>query len=76
MDAEEWDQIRTGLSDETGVVILDGLKEGDTVITGPYRAVKTMKHGDLVRKQEDTSKEKGKDAKDDANEDAVKVEVD
>ncbi len=68
--------VRTGLSDETGVVILEGLKEGDTVITGPYRAVKTMKNGELVRKQEDMSKEKGKGSGDDTKDDAGKVEVD
>ena len=70
--------VRTGLSDETGVVIVEGLKEGDTVITGPYRAVKTMKNGELVRKKEDKPGD-GKDKKDEGEEkdsDGVKVEVD
>jgi len=45
--------VRTGMSDETGIVILDGLAEGDSVITGPYRAIKKLKDGDLVRKMEE-----------------------
>jgi HlyD family secretion protein len=72
-------KVRSGLSDETGVVIVDGLKEGDTVITGPYRAVKAMKNGDLVRKKEDKKADEGKDkpkGKDDKDADGPKVEVD
>lgn len=70
--------VKTGLSDETGVVVLEGLAEGDTVVTGPYRAVKTMKNGALVRKKEDKPGDDGKaKSKDDeGGSDAVKVEVD
>ncbi len=56
--------VRTGMSDETDVVILEGLAEGDAVVTGPYRAVKKLKDGDLVReKQEKAGEEKEEKAK-------------
>ena len=52
--------VRTGMSDETDVVILQGLREGDTVVTGPYREVKKLKDGDAVReKHQKLEEEKG-----------------
>ncbi len=50
--------VKTGISDETSVVILDGVAEGDTVVTGPYRQVKGLKSGDAVRERTDKGKEK------------------
>ena len=61
--------VKTGISDETSVVILDGVAEGDTVITGPYRSMKGLKHGDLVR-------EKKVEAKKEEDEGGVEVTVD
>jgi HlyD family secretion protein len=46
--------VKSGISDETDVVIVEGLKEGETVITGPYRSVKSLKHGDLVKEKKST----------------------
>jgi HlyD family secretion protein len=43
--------VKSGISDETDVVIVEGLKDGETVVTGPYRSVKSLKHGDLVREK-------------------------
>lgn len=58
--------VKTGISDETDVVILDGLKEGDTVVTGPYRAVKKLKDGEAVKestgKEKETSEEGGEES--------------
>lgn len=52
--------VRTGISDETGVVVLEGLAEGDTVVTGPYRAIRTLKDGDAIReKKKEESEEAG-----------------
>lgn len=45
--------VKTGASDETHVEILEGLKEGDTVVTGPYRVLKKLKEGDRVVKKEE-----------------------
>ncbi len=41
--------VRTGISDDTHVVVLEGVAPGDTVVTGPYRAAKKLKDGDAVK---------------------------
>jgi HlyD family secretion protein len=42
-------RVRTGISSDTDVEILEGLAEGDRVIEGPYRALaKELKDGDPV----------------------------
>ncbi|MBZ5638884.1 MAG: efflux RND transporter periplasmic adaptor subunit [Acidobacteriia bacterium] len=51
--------VKTGISDETSVVILDGIAEGDTVVTGPYREVKKLKDGDAVKESTSKAKESG-----------------
>jgi HlyD family secretion protein len=46
--------IKTGYSNDTHLEVLSGLKEGDLVITGPYRVLKKLKDNDTVkRKKED-----------------------
>jgi HlyD family secretion protein len=41
--------ITTGLLGELAVEVTDGLKEGETLITGPFRELRMLKPGDLVR---------------------------
>ncbi len=41
--------VKTGISNDFFVEVKDGLKEGETVITGPYRVLKTLKDGDKVK---------------------------
>ena len=41
-------EVATGVSDETRVEILSGLKAGETVITGPYRTLRDLRDGDAV----------------------------
>jgi HlyD family secretion protein len=43
--------IKTGLLGELSVEVLDGIKEGETLITGPFRELRELKPGDLVREQ-------------------------
>ncbi len=49
-------KVKTGIQDNTSIEILEGLKEGDQVISGPYRAIsRTLKDGDkivVVKKEE------------------------
>lgn len=46
-------KVKTGIQDNTYIQIIDGLKEGQEVITAPYRAVsKKLKEGDKVKKVE------------------------
>jgi HlyD family secretion protein len=56
-------EVKTGISDYENIEILEGLKEGDEVIAGPYFVVsKELKEGDRVKKMvavkpEDAKKE-------------------
>lgn len=53
--------VKTGIQDNTIIQVLEGLEEGQEVITGPYTAVsKTLKNHDAVEKTEkkDLFKEK------------------
>ena len=44
-------KVKTGIQDNTYIQISEGLKEGQEVITAPYRAVsKKLKEGDKVNK--------------------------
>jgi HlyD family secretion protein len=40
--------VTTGISDETHVELLSGVKPGDKVVSGPYRTLKDLKDGDAV----------------------------
>ena len=41
--------VKTGIAGEKFFEVLDGLKEGDEVITGPFASVRTIKEGDTVK---------------------------
>jgi HlyD family secretion protein len=60
--------VKSGISDETAVAVVEGLKDGDMVVTGPYRQLRDLKSGDAVKEKKS---EEGKDDKGGA-----KVEVD
>ena len=49
--------VKTGASDESYVQILDGLKAGETVVTGPYRILKKLKTGDRIVKRPESQEE-------------------
>ncbi|HEX7779436.1 MAG TPA: efflux RND transporter periplasmic adaptor subunit [Vicinamibacterales bacterium] len=42
-------QVKTGIAGEKYFEVLDGLKEGDQVITGPFQSVRGLKDGDEVK---------------------------
>ncbi len=49
-------KVKTGISDFENIEILEGLEEGQTVITGPFLIVsKQLKDGDKVKKMEKKS---------------------
>ncbi|HEU4520702.1 MAG TPA: efflux RND transporter periplasmic adaptor subunit [Thermoanaerobaculia bacterium] len=49
--------VTTGLMGETNVEVVNGLKEGQEIVTGPFKALREIKDGSKVKKQE-TSKAK------------------
>jgi HlyD family secretion protein len=49
-DNAVWKPVRTGLSSDRYIEIASGLAQGDTVISGPYRALaKDLTAGDRVK---------------------------
>ena len=41
--------MKLGIAGERYLEVLEGLKEGDQVITGPFDSVRSLYEGDLVR---------------------------
>ncbi len=41
--------VKTGIAGEKYFEVLDGLKAGDEVITGPFASVRTLRDGDEVK---------------------------
>ena len=49
--------VKTGIQDDNNIEIIEGVKEGDEIITGPYNLVsKRLKNGDKVRVEKDKKK--------------------
>ncbi len=66
-DEAEFVRVRTGIADELSIeVIADELSEGQRVVSGPYRVLRTLKNGAAL-KIEDTGgdKEAGEEQADD-----------
>jgi HlyD family secretion protein len=51
-------KIKTGLLGELNMEILDGLKGGESLITGPFKALRNMKPGDAVKLEKPKKDEK------------------
>lgn len=45
--------VKTGISSDSDQEILAGLKEGETVITGPFRILRYLQEGDAVEEKSD-----------------------
>lgn len=58
--------VEIGISDATEVEIVSGVADGETVVTGPYRTLKDLDHGDAVRRQEEKEKD-GKKGREDSD---------
>lgn len=44
--------VQTGLLGEMSLEVLDGLTEGTSIVTGPFRVLRTLKPGDAIRPEE------------------------
>lgn len=51
-------EVKTGLQGELVLEVESGVEEGTEVITGPYRTLRQLKDGDLVRIKSDDDKKK------------------
>jgi HlyD family secretion protein len=45
--------VTTGITGATNIEVLSGLKDGDEIVTGPYKTLRALKNGALVKR--DTS---------------------
>lgn len=73
--------VKTGISDETRVELLSGVRQGEQVVTGPYRSLRDLEQGEAVRitTPDEDKKTRKKEKKDDEDEEAkgeAKVEID
>jgi HlyD family secretion protein len=55
--------VKTGLLGDLNVEVLDGLKGGEKVITGPFRILRDLKGGELVHEDKSKKKDDKKDEK-------------
>jgi HlyD family secretion protein len=55
--------VKTGISGERYFEVLDGLKDGDEVITGPYQAIRDLKDGDGLKVDNSPKKQEGEAAR-------------
>jgi HlyD family secretion protein len=67
-------RVKTGISDETRVEILSGVKAGDKVVTGPYRSLRDLEDREAVKIT--SADEEKKSRKKDDEKGGAKVEVD
>lgn len=44
----KFEKVQTGIADSKNIEVLSGLKIGDSVVTGPYRILRTIKEGDAI----------------------------
>ncbi|HEX8152859.1 MAG TPA: efflux RND transporter periplasmic adaptor subunit [Thermoanaerobaculia bacterium] len=51
--------VKTGLSGDSSIEIVSGLKDGQQIVTGPFRALRDLKDGSKVKEQKDDA-DKGK----------------
>lgn len=56
-DIVRFQALETGLLGELSLEVLEGLEGGETIVTGPFRALRSLNPGDRVR--EETEEERG-----------------
>ena len=53
--------VTTGLSGDSSVEIVTGLKEGQQIVTGPFKALREIKDGSKVKEQKEKDKDGSKE---------------
>ena len=54
--------VKTGASDLTHTIILSGLAEGNSIVTGPYKVLESVKHDQKLRDERETKSKEAADA--------------
>jgi HlyD family secretion protein len=60
--AVKFKPVKTGLSGDSSIEIVSGAKEGEQIVTGPFRALRELKDGTKVKEQKE-EKDSGADKK-------------
>ena len=42
--------VKTGITGATDIEVLDGLKQGDEIVTGPYKTLRTLENNSMVKR--------------------------
>ncbi|RPI26992.1 MAG: HlyD family efflux transporter periplasmic adaptor subunit [Acidobacteria bacterium] len=50
-DKAEFVEVKTGVSGDTDIEVLSGLKPGTEIVTGTFKTLRTLKDGDSVKKE-------------------------
>ena len=50
--------VKTGLSGESSIEIVSGLRDGQQIITGPFKALRDINDGSKVKEQKEKEKQK------------------
>lgn len=43
-------EVETGIADQQNIEVISGIEDGDVVVTGPYRVLRSLHHNDAVEK--------------------------
>ncbi len=54
-------KVQTGIADQQNIEIVSGINDGDLVITGSYKILRTLKDGDKVKVTERRKRQKEKE---------------
>ncbi len=57
-------QVETGITGENDIEIKSGLKEGQEIVIGPYRQLRTLKNDQAIKREDKSKKPAGGDNKD------------
>jgi HlyD family secretion protein len=55
--AVRFQPVKTGLLGELSLEVVEGLEGGETIVTGPFRALRSLKPGDRVRPETEKERE-------------------
>jgi HlyD family secretion protein len=51
--------VKTGISSDSDQEILEGLEEGEMVVTGPFRILRHLQEGEEIEEQDETEEAEG-----------------
>lgn len=51
--------VETGITGDTDIEVISGVKAGDTIVTGPFSVLRTLKNDTAVKRSTDTAGAKG-----------------